>query len=96
MCALREDRETAVLPGLREVHAQVDRLTDDLVVGTQLGRRFHELMVTQCGNDTLIVMVGALEALWAAHQQELVHLEETVLVSIADDGDRPIRADSLR
>jgi len=137
LCALRDDREQTVLPALREVHDQVEQVTDDLLAGTRLARQFHELLVTQCGNDTLIVTVGALETLWAAHQQEWaervpsseifptvhrlsqkvhsriikliergdaegvaravrVHLQETVLVSIADDGDLPIRGDSLR
>jgi DNA-binding FadR family transcriptional regulator len=70
LCAMREDREESVLPALRKVHEEILDVNNDLVAGTKLARRFHELLVSQCGNETLIVMVGALETLWASHQQE--------------------------
>lgn len=34
-------------------------------------RRFHEDLVQACGNDTLIIVLGAVEALWSAHVEEL-------------------------
>jgi len=30
-------------------------------------RRFHEAIVESCGSETMIVAVGALEAIWSAH-----------------------------
>jgi DNA-binding FadR family transcriptional regulator len=40
----------------------------DEVGAIAISRRFHELIVEWCGNRTLIVVIGALEALWSAHQ----------------------------
>ena len=37
---------------------------------TRLYRRFHELLVECCGNETMILVAGALESLWTAHQHD--------------------------
>jgi GntR family transcriptional repressor for pyruvate dehydrogenase complex len=67
MCARREDRETAVLPELREVHAESERSVDDPVAFAKLSRRFHESLVSGSGNETVKVMLGAIEAIWSAY-----------------------------
>jgi DNA-binding FadR family transcriptional regulator len=67
-CALRPDRTEAVVPRLRELQAQAMAAVDDLVAATTLSRRFHESLVELCGNETLIIMVGALEAIWSTHE----------------------------
>jgi DNA-binding FadR family transcriptional regulator len=33
-----------------------------------VSRQFHERIVASCGNTTLIVVLGALEALWSTHE----------------------------
>src|SRR5207245_11576647 len=36
----------------------------------RLARQFHADLVACCGNDTMILVVGALESLWTAHVSE--------------------------
>lgn len=72
LCAGRPDRSTAVTPGLRA--AQDDLATaidvDDASGGSLASRVFHERLVSGCGNETLAMMVGALESLWTTQQQD--------------------------
>lgn len=67
LCARRDDREETVLPDLRTVHREAGRTRDDPVAFTAALRSFHETIVGSCGNETLIVVVGALEKLWSSH-----------------------------
>ena len=67
LCAEREDRATEVVPVLRALHEESLSKVDDLVAATTLSRRFHESVVHLCGNRSLIVLAGALEALWSSH-----------------------------
>jgi DNA-binding FadR family transcriptional regulator len=69
LCAGREDRHETVLPGLWAVHEQVVAAVDDEVEFTMTSRRFHEQMVASCGNETLILVVGALESLWSSREE---------------------------
>ncbi len=69
LCASREDREEHVLPILR---ASLDESADAIDDGehfTGLARAFHERMVGCCGNQTMIVTVGALETLWSEQER---------------------------
>jgi len=68
LCAERSDRRRKVLPKLRKVHKQSRRDLGDLVYATTVSRHFHEGLVQNCGNESLIVMVGALEAIWSSHE----------------------------
>jgi GntR family transcriptional repressor for pyruvate dehydrogenase complex len=71
LCADRPDRDVEVLPRLRAVHqAALDCMDTDELRFTQLTREFHEEMVALCGNQTMIQLVGALETIWSAHEQE--------------------------
>src|SRR3954447_642751 len=67
LCAARSDREAAVLPRLRAVHEEAQRSVDDIREYTLLSRRFHEEIVACCGNETTILIIGSLEAIWSAH-----------------------------
>ncbi|UWZ34124.1 FadR family transcriptional regulator [Dactylosporangium roseum] len=70
LCAARRDRRRTVVPRLRELHQEyLDRI-DDLVGVVAVSRRFHEALVGLCGNEPLIVLAGALEALWSSHEQD--------------------------
>jgi GntR family transcriptional repressor for pyruvate dehydrogenase complex len=70
LCARREDREETVLPVLR---ASLDETADAMGDGerfTALARAFHERMVGCCGNETMILTVGALESLWSEQERQ--------------------------
>jgi GntR family transcriptional repressor for pyruvate dehydrogenase complex len=68
LCALRPDRATAVVPVLRRLYSRSVEVVDDLVEVTSSSRQFHEALVDLCGNHSLIIMAGALEALWSNHE----------------------------
>ncbi len=71
LCAERDDRMTTVVPRLTELHeAALNCPVDDELKMTQYARLFHEELVAGCGNETMIQLVGALETLWSAHEQE--------------------------
>jgi DNA-binding GntR family transcriptional regulator len=69
LCAARADRYETVLPVLRAVHEEVVAAVDDEVGFTVASRRFHEQLVAVCGNETLILVVGALESLWSSQEE---------------------------
>jgi DNA-binding FadR family transcriptional regulator len=60
LCAARPDRARAVVPALRANLAQAEALA----------REFHELLVSRCGNETLILALGALESLWSEQERQ--------------------------
>jgi GntR family transcriptional repressor for pyruvate dehydrogenase complex len=62
MCAARDDRAEAVVPALRAVHAEGLAVVDDPDRWPAVSRRFHEVLVSQCGNHTMTMLVGALES----------------------------------
>jgi DNA-binding GntR family transcriptional regulator len=45
---------------------------DDEMATIQSSRLFHELVVESCGNETIRIVVGAIEGLWSAHEQAWV------------------------
>jgi DNA-binding FadR family transcriptional regulator len=65
-CALRRDRRRTVVPALRRTHRATEAAVANPSEFARLARRFHEEIVSTCGNQTFIVMVGALESLWTA------------------------------
>jgi GntR family transcriptional regulator, transcriptional repressor for pyruvate dehydrogenase complex len=69
LCAMRADRAKEVLPRLRTAHDAVVEALDDELEFTRLARRFHEELVACCGNQTLILLVGALETLWSGQEE---------------------------
>jgi DNA-binding FadR family transcriptional regulator len=70
-CALRPDRETTILPRLRKNVDDSRTLIDDADRYIGLARQFHIELVAGCGNETMSLIVGALEALWSAHVETL-------------------------
>jgi DNA-binding FadR family transcriptional regulator len=68
MCASRDDRMTEVVPHLQ---AEIDLQTrqfDDLSSYVPNARRFHEALVSRCGNEPMILLIGSLEVIWSAHE----------------------------
>jgi DNA-binding FadR family transcriptional regulator len=69
MCAQRDDRKTTVVPILQRLQADYEASLDDVVSSVACSRAFHEALVSECGNQPLIVMAGALEQLWSVHEK---------------------------
>ncbi len=69
LCAQRADRDSTVVPVLRQLHAEAVDAADDLTQAISASRRYHEALVALCGNQTMIILAGALETLWSAHEQ---------------------------
>ena len=71
LCAAREDRMTEVVPFLE---AEIERQTaqfDDLSQYVPNARRFHEAIVSRCGNEPMILLIGSLELIWSAHESSV-------------------------
>jgi DNA-binding FadR family transcriptional regulator len=69
--ASRPDRETTLLPRLKANIDQCHVHIDDADIYIGLARRFHVELVAGCGNETMALIIGALEALWSAHVDRL-------------------------
>ncbi len=70
-CAVRPDRETTILPRLKNNIDDSRAHLDDADRYIGLARQFHVELVAGCGNETMSLIVGALEALWSAHVDTL-------------------------
>ena len=71
MCAAREDRMTEVVPHLpAEIDAQTQQF-DDVSQYVPNARRFHEALVSRCGNEPMILLIGSLELIWSAHESSV-------------------------
>lgn len=73
LCAGRADRKKTVVPALRASQRQLRQAVkrDDAAGVLGAARGFHESLVTHCGSETLIVLVGTLEALWTAQARAI-------------------------
>lgn len=76
MCAARPDRNKTVVPALRELVAEQADAIGDGPRTREIIDRFHRGIVTGCGNETLVLMVGALELVWAGHASVVYDREE--------------------
>jgi GntR family transcriptional regulator, transcriptional repressor for pyruvate dehydrogenase complex len=71
MCAARADRMTEVVPYLEaEINRQTEEF-DDLSQYVPNARRFHEAIVSRCGNEPMILLIGSLELIWSAHESSV-------------------------
>jgi GntR family transcriptional regulator, transcriptional repressor for pyruvate dehydrogenase complex len=68
MCAAREDRMTEVVPYLQNEIGIQSAQFDDLSQYVPNARRFHETLVSRCGNEPMILVIGSLELIWSAHE----------------------------
>lgn len=67
LCAARADRTEAVVPVLREVMGRQDAAIEDPEQYLHHSHAFHAGVVELCGNESLIVVISALQAIWSAH-----------------------------
>jgi GntR family transcriptional repressor for pyruvate dehydrogenase complex len=65
-CANQQDRLTSVVPHLEAVNQASREVLADSAAFMQSARRFHHVLVDNCGNETLASLVGTLESLWSA------------------------------
>jgi GntR family transcriptional regulator, transcriptional repressor for pyruvate dehydrogenase complex len=72
LAAARPDREGTVVADLRLRLEESREALDDGDTYVRIARQFHEDLVAGCGNETMILLVGALESLWSAHVDTLV------------------------
>ena len=71
MCAARNDRMTEVVPYLQaEIDCQ-ERHFEDTAQYVGNARRFHEALVSRCGNEPMILLIGSLELIWSAHESSV-------------------------
>lgn len=71
MCAAREDRVTEVVPYLEaEIALQTEQF-DNHSRYVPNARRFHEALVSRCGNEPMILLIGSLELIWSAHESSV-------------------------
>jgi DNA-binding FadR family transcriptional regulator len=94
-CAGRADRDDAVIIALETDIAESEAVFDDPERFAMAARAFHETLVAACGNNTMRLLVGALETLWSAHDQELLD-EHVDLSQYADEQVRLARLDEHR
>jgi DNA-binding FadR family transcriptional regulator len=77
LCAQRDDRVTSVVPALRSLNERQAAAMGDRRTTWEITDEFHGVMVRECGNQTLVQVVGALERVWGSHA-EAVLLDEGV------------------
>lgn len=65
LCAERPDRQV-VVERLSELHELCVASVHDDIAFVENMRQFHELLVSECGNETMKTVVGALEVLWSS------------------------------
>jgi GntR family transcriptional regulator, transcriptional repressor for pyruvate dehydrogenase complex len=70
LCAERPDRQETVVPRLREIQERQRAVAeDDPLAFAAIGREFHEALVVLSGNETIQLVMGALEAVWSAGER---------------------------
>jgi len=83
MCALREDRLTEVVPHLEaEIRNQTEQF-EDMGRYVPNARRFHEALVSRCGNEPMILLIGSLEYIWSAHESAVWSDESAPISPVA-------------
>ena len=76
LCAQRPDRSEVVVRPLRALHERTLEVWDDPIEFTQRSRLFHEKIISACGNQTLILIVGALEHIWSSREEAWQEIRE--------------------
>jgi DNA-binding FadR family transcriptional regulator len=71
LCAARADRAETIVPALKAIIEQQTAQMDDPIRYNQLARQFHETVVAECGNETMILVIGSLESVWSAHERHV-------------------------
>jgi GntR family transcriptional repressor for pyruvate dehydrogenase complex len=89
LCAMQADRATAVVPILRVLVDNQRTSLDDMDEYLSYSHEFHSQIVSLCGNEPMIIVIGALQAIWSAH-------DSLVWETIADRPDAETGRDTRR
>jgi DNA-binding FadR family transcriptional regulator len=71
LCAARPDRGEVIVPVLEGIVKKQREGVQDVSRYNQAAREFHEALVAHCGNETMILVIGALESLWTVHERHI-------------------------
>jgi DNA-binding FadR family transcriptional regulator len=93
LCAAREDRAAAVVPVLRTLLNGQRASIGNVEQYLGFAHEFHSNVVSLCGNEPMIVVIGALQAIWSAHDS----LVWETIADVSDgESDRDTRRLALR
>jgi GntR family transcriptional repressor for pyruvate dehydrogenase complex len=70
LAALRPDRTATLVPELIQSNEDLAANLHDPEKFSEIGREFHHVLARGCGNHTMIVVMGSLEALWTSQEGE--------------------------
>ncbi|HVQ48674.1 MAG TPA: FCD domain-containing protein [Mycobacterium sp.] len=70
LAARRPDRETTLIPDLVQSNEAMAANLNDPEKFSEIGREFHHVLALGCGNHTMVVVMGSLEALWTSQEGE--------------------------
>ena len=70
LAALRPDRATTIVPELIQSNEALADNLNDPEKFSEIGSEFHHVLARGCGNHTMIVVMGSLEALWVSQEGE--------------------------
>lgn len=70
LAALRPDRATTLVPELIQSNQALAENLGDPETFSEIGRQFHHVLARGCGNHTMVVVMGSLEALWTSQEGE--------------------------
>lgn len=74
MCAERPDRMKTVVPELERHLEEQESLTSDGLEWIEASRRFHVAIVSGIQNDTMNLLIGALESIWTSQEDRIFDL----------------------
>ncbi|MGV0802715.1 FCD domain-containing protein, partial [Mycolicibacterium elephantis] len=83
---------TEVVPHLEDAIRTQTEEFDNLSRYVPNARRFHEAVVSRCGNEPMILVIGSLELIWSAHESSVWSDE----ASPADPMNRKVMRAALR
>jgi DNA-binding FadR family transcriptional regulator len=72
ICAGRPDRAETVVPALEAITERQAEALNDATAFNRAAREYHETIVAQCGNETMILVIGGLESVWTAHERNVL------------------------
>jgi GntR family transcriptional repressor for pyruvate dehydrogenase complex len=95
LCAERGDRTETVLPALQAAQDELSTCIEagDGVGAAEAARRWHEELVDRCGNDTLAVVLGAVEGVWGSHTRDRSVALEDAGVPLSEELSRRVHAE---
>jgi DNA-binding FadR family transcriptional regulator len=76
LCAARPERGLNLVPTLRRLVEEQREAVGDGRRTRDVINRFHQAIVTGCGNETLVLLVGALQTVWAGHASQVYERED--------------------